>query len=187
MRTQIAKTGYLTAEYIPLAFLTRTPSPYSAGWRWGLLSRKIFSNFIFLILARYLVNGFLRLNNFFIFFWIHYQLVLIILRFLFFRFSLVIYQKSGLKIFWILYSLFLIIKFLEYFSRVNIKSYLFRLVSALFILCFNSSTLYLFDSSACYKQTSMLMWVCFMLILAILRLSDVFSFVLGVVYRLGLK
>ena len=29
--------------------------------------------------------------------------------------------------------------------------------------------------------------VCFMLILAILRLSDVFSFVLGVVYRLGLK
>ena len=37
-----------------------------------------------MILARYLVNGFLRLNNFFIFFWIHYQLVLIILRFLFF-------------------------------------------------------------------------------------------------------
>ena len=139
MRTQIAKTGYLPAEYIPLAFLTRTPSPYSAGWRWGLLSRKIFSNFIFLILARYLVNGFLRLNNFFIFFWIHYQPVLIILRFLFFFwFSLVIYQKSGLKIFWILYSLFLIIKFLEYFSRVNIKSYLFRLVSALSILRFDS-------------------------------------------------
>ena len=61
VRTQIAKTEYLPAEYIPLAFLTRTPSPYSAGWRWGLLSRKIF--FIF---------------------WIHYQLVLIILRFLFF-------------------------------------------------------------------------------------------------------
>ena len=55
------------------------------------------------------------------------------------------------------------------------------------ILCFISSTLYLFDSSACYKQTFMLMRVCFMLILAILRLSDVFSFVLGVVYRLGLK
>ena len=52
---------------------------------------------------------------------------------------------------------------------------------------FYSSTLYLFDSSACYKQTSMLMWVWFMLVLAILRLSDVFSFVLGVVYRLGLK
>ena len=45
----------------------------------------------------------------------------------------------------------------------------------------------LFYSSACYKQTFMLLWVCFMLVLAILRLSDVFSFVLGVVYRLGLK
>ena len=94
-------------------------------------------------------------------------------------------QKSGLRIFWILYSLFLIIKFLEYFSRVNIKSYLFRLVSALSILCFISSTLYLFDSSACYKQTFMLMRVCFMLILAILRLSDVFSFVLGEFIVLG--
>ena len=127
-------------------------------------------------------------EKFFYFFWIHYQLVIIILRFLFFFwFSLVISQKSGLRIFWILYSLFLIIKFLEYFSRVNINSYLFRLVSALSILCFISSTLYLFISSACYKQTSMLMRVCFMLILAILRLSDVFSFVLGVVYRLGIK
>ena len=165
MRTQIAKTGYLPAEYIPLAFLTRTPSPYSAGWRWGLLSRKIFY-----------------------FFWIHYQLVLIILRFLFFFLIFArIHRMFGLRIFWILYSLFLIIKFLEYFSRVNIKSYLFRLVSALFILCFNSSTLYLFNSPACHKQTSMLIWVCFMLVLAILRLSDVFSFVLGVVYRLGLK
>ena len=162
MRTQIAKTGYLPAEYIPLAFLTRTPSPYSAGWRWGLLSRKIFSNFIFLILARYLVNGFLRLNNFFIFFWIHYQLVLIILRFLFFFwFSLVSLRSLDWNyFFWILYSLFLIIKFLEYFSRVNINSYLFRLVSALQILRFDSSSLYLFDSSAYYKQTSMLIWVC---------------------------
>ena len=62
-----------------------------------------------------------------------------------------------------------------------------RLISALSILCFNSSTLYLFDSSACYKQTSMLMQVCFMLVLAILRLSDVFLFVLGVVYRLVIK
>ena len=62
-----------------------------------------------------------------------------------------------------------------------------RLVSALFILCFNSSTLYLFNSPACHKQTSMLMIVWFMLVLAILRLSDVFSFVLGVVYRLGIK
>ena len=64
-------------------------------------------------------------------------------------------------------------------SRFRISDSEFRLVSALPIL--------LFISSACYKQTSMLMIVWFMLVLAILRLSDVFSFVLGVVYRLGLK
>ena len=97
MRTHRTKSAHLTAEYIPPTFLTRTPSPFCAGWRWGLLSRKIFSNFIFLILSRNLVNGFLRLNNFFIFFWIHYQLVLIILRFWFYffvspiRFLLVFY------------------------------------------------------------------------------------------------
>ena len=70
---------------------------------------------------------------------------------------------------------------------VIFSSYQFRLVSVLQILRFDSSTLYLFNSSACYKQTFMLMRVCFMLILAILRLSDVFLFVVGVVYRLGLK
>ena len=165
MRTHRAKSGYLPAEYIPLAFLTRTPSPYSAGWRWGLLSRKIFYFFLNPLSTRS------NYTSIFIFF-------LIFAR---------IHRMFGLRIFWILYSLFLIIKFLEYFSRVNINSYLFRLVSALFILRFDSSTLYLFNFSACYEQTFMLMWVCFMLILAILRLSDVFSFVLGVVYRLGLK
>ena len=73
------------------------------------------------------------------------------------------------------------------YSLLIFDSHRFRLISALSILCFDSSTLYLFNSSACYKQTSMLMWVWFMLVLAILRLSDVFSFGLGVVYRLGLK
>ena len=73
------------------------------------------------------------------------------------------------------------------FLLVEFYSHQFQLVSALQILRFDSSTLYLFNSSACYKQTFMLMWVCFMLILAILRLSDVFLFVLGVVYRLGIK
>ena len=43
------------------------------------------------------------------------------------------------------------------YSLLNLYSHQFRLVSALSILCFNSSTLYLFNSSACYKQTSMLM------------------------------
>ena len=52
MRTQIAKTEYLPAEYIPPTFLTRTPSPYSAGSSWGLLSRKIFFDFYLSDFAR---------------------------------------------------------------------------------------------------------------------------------------
>ena len=68
---------------------------------------------------------------------------------------------------------------LRFWISTRFSSHQFRLVSALPIL--------LFISSAYYKQTSMLIWVCFMLILAILRLSDVFSFILGVVYRLGIK
>ena len=79
------------------------------------------------------------------------------------------------------------ILYFDSFLLFEFYSHQFRLVSALQILRFDSSTLYLFDSSAYYKQTSMLIWVCFMLVLAILRLSDVFSFVLGVVYRLGIK
>ena len=51
------------------------------------------------------------------------------------------------------------------YSVMNFDSYQFRLVSALSILCFNSSALYLFDSSACYKQTFMpmqsLFYACF--------------------------
>ena len=46
MRTQIAKTWYLPAEYISPTFLTRTPSPFCAGSSWGLLSRKIFYFFL---------------------------------------------------------------------------------------------------------------------------------------------
>ena len=40
------KIGTFTAEYIPPTFLTRTPSPFSAGSSWGLLSRKIFYFFL---------------------------------------------------------------------------------------------------------------------------------------------
>ena len=165
MRTQIAKTEYLPAEYIPPTFWLVPPPPFPQVDGGGCYREKFFIFFL---------NPLSTRSN--------YTLI-----FIFFLIFARIHRMFGLRIFWILYSLFLIIKFLEYFSRVNINSYLFRLVSALFILCFNSSTLYLFNSPACHKQTSMLMWVCFMLILAILRLSDVFSFVLGVVYRLGIK
>ena len=145
-------------------------------------------------------------KNFFLFFWLRFG-------FLFFSYSRLdscfdsVFRLSYLIIstrlkFVILYSILFFgisivstrYKFCSIFTRLwfsysllNLYSHQFRLVSALSILCFNSSTLYLFNSSACYKQTSMLIQVCFMLVLAILRLSDVFLLVLGVVYCLWLK
>ena len=71
MRTHIAKTGYLSAEYIPPTFWLEAPSPYSAGWRWGLLSRKIF----FIFQSRLTRFKFLDISQGFRFFWfIQYKL-----------------------------------------------------------------------------------------------------------------
>ena len=81
MRTQIAKTGYLPAEYIPPTFWLVPPPPYSAGWRWGLLSRKFFS-FLFFDFRSF--TECLYWNYFFL------NFTLVILtpnNFLFFRFS----------------------------------------------------------------------------------------------------
>ena len=197
MRTQIAKTGYLPAEYIPPTFWLDTPSPFCAGWRWGLLSRKIFLFFLIPLSTRSDYTSILIL---------FFQIFVLVIQYkLSFRLvtSFARYSSSNFSLciisywfsLWILIFSFTIYNFdynfgfcaFRFYISTRFYSYQFRLVSALSILCFDSSTLYLFNSSACYKQTSMLMWVWFMLILAILRLSDVFSFVLGVVYRLGLK
>ena len=168
MRTHRAKTAHLPAEYILHTFWLEAPSPYSSGWRWGLLSRKIFLFFLFSFGFRFdsvfqaiLFNYFDSIKVRHLILDSIFRNICVLTRLIFARYSLSV---------------------LRY-----VYSYQFWLVPALQILCFNSSTLYLFNSSACCKQTFMLMWVCFMLILAILRLSDVFSFVLGVVYRLGLK
>ena len=152
----------------PATFLTRTPSPFSVGWRWGAAIEKIF--FIFSDSLSY---------PYWLLLWFSFYTRLITIWDL-----LHIVENNSFDTI----SRFNIpILYFDSFLLVKYYSHQFRLVSALSILCFDSSTLYLFNSSACYKQTSMLIWVCFMLILAILRLSDVFSFVLGVVYRLGLK
>ena len=150
MRTHRAKSGYLPAEYIPPTFLTRTPSPFCAGWRWGLLSRKIFLIFIFQILAR--IHRMSGLRIFFYFLVSPIRFLLVFYFFYFSDFRLVIQYKLSFR---------LAYKFRLIFTRlifVIFSSYQFRLVSVLQILRFDSSTLYLFNSSACYKQTSMLMW-----------------------------
>ena len=166
--------------------MTRTPSPFCAGWRWGLLSRKIFSNFIFFDFSSLSREWISSLNNFFIFsdfviilvwFWLSdYRLIVSI-------FDISIFTRFGYS--WLSSSTRLI------FARYSLSVLLLyfpRICFDLFQYCrFYTLTLQLFISSACYKQTSMLMIVWFMLVLAILRLSDVFSFVLGVVYHLGIK
>ena len=169
MRTQIAKTGYLTAEYIPPTFWLVHPSPYSAGSSWGLLSRKIF-----LFFSRY--------NSILFFF----KLSTFRLAVIFYLCVILVWFPVEFN-----YLVYITISGFDY----NFGFCVFRLIFTRWILlasistCFSivSLTLYLFNNSACYKQTSMLMIVWFMLVLAILRLSDVFSFVLGVVYRLGIK
>ena len=83
VRTQIAKTWYLPAEYIPHTFLTRTPSPFSAGWHGGLLSRKIFFFFFFLIFTRISQKSGLRI--FFLFSRFSYSIPTRILFFYFFK------------------------------------------------------------------------------------------------------
>ena len=207
VRTHGAKTAHLPAEYIRGIFSTRTPSPFCAGSSWGLLSRKIFFDFYFSDFAH--IHRMFGLKIFFEF----YTRYSYLWNFFYFFYSRLdscfdsVFRLSYLIIstrlkFVILYSILFFgiyivstrYKFCSIFtclrfsySVMNFDSYQFRLVSALSILCFNSSTLYLFNSSACYKQTSMLIRVCFMLDSAILRLSGVFLFVLGVVYRLGLK
>ena len=60
-----SKNGIFTAEYIPPTFSTRTPSPFCAGWRWGLLSRKNFFDFIFFRFSYSISTRIL----FFLFFW----------------------------------------------------------------------------------------------------------------------
>ena len=137
-----SKNGIFTRRVYSAYILTRTPSPYSAGWRWGLLSRKIFSNFIFLILSRNLVNGFLRLNNFFIFsdsvivlvwFWLSdYRLIVSI-------FNISIFTRFGYA--WLSSSTRLI--FARY--SLSVLRYIF-LVSISTCFSIADSTLWLFNS-----------------------------------------
>ena len=48
----IGQNRHIYRRVYSVYVLTRTPSPYSAGWRWGLLSRKIFFDFYFSDFAR---------------------------------------------------------------------------------------------------------------------------------------
>ena len=196
MRTQIAKTGYLPAEYIPPTFWLVTPLPFLRRFIVGAAIEKNFFDFYFSDFSPYSQNVWIEnilnftlvilTSNNFLFFFVtsflsdSYSIL--------FRISVVLtHYKFSLDI--------LLVWFRYIFLDYNFGFCVFRLIFTRWILlasistCFSivSLTLYLFNNSACYKQTSMLMIVWFMLVLAILSLSVVFLFVLGVVYRLGLK
>ena len=157
-----SKNGIFTRRVYSAYILTRTPSPFSAGSSWGLLSRKIFFDFIFFVSP----IRFLLVFYFFYFFRFSFWLSNINYRF-----------DSHTSFAW-----YLLVWFSLYFPRINFDLFQHCLFYALSLKLFISLTLLLvINKHLCLCK------VWFMLVLAILRLSDVFLFVLGVVYRLGLK
>ena len=154
MRTHRAKTGYLSAEYIPPTFWLVPPPPFCAGWRWGLLSRKFFLFFWFRFRILFFQNPNFNSISFAQYSSSDFSLCIISYWFslwiLIFSFTIL---DSDYNFGFCVFRFYISTRFYSF----NFYSHQFRLVSALFILCFNSSALYLFDSSACYKQTSMLM------------------------------
>ena len=141
MRTQIAKTGYLPAEYMWGTFWLVTPSPFFRRSTRGLLSRKIFSDFIFFLnplstrsdyTSIFIFSDF-RLDSCF-------DSVFQIILFNYFD-SIKIRHLILDFIFQTLYCLNSHTSFRSIFTRlifVIFSSYRFRLVSALFILRFIS-------------------------------------------------
>ena len=124
------KNGTFTRRVYTGYILTRTPPPpFPQVHRGGCYLEKFFSFFIFSDFR----FGFSTI-------------VFYSTRFLKFSFRLA--YKLSLDILHVWISRFQTINFYS-FLLVMFYSHQFRLVSALSILCFNSSTLYLFDSSAC--------------------------------------
>ena len=132
-----SKNGIFTRRVYSAYILTRTPSPFSAGSSWGLLSRKIFYFFSDSVIVL-------------VWFWLSdYRLIVSI-------FNISIFTRFGYA--WLSSSTRLI--FARY--SLSVLRYIFLAsISTCFSIVY--STLYLFNSSACYKQTSMLIWVCFCL------------------------
>ena len=154
-----SKNGIFTRRVYSAYILTRTPSPFSAGSSWGLLSRKIFYFFRF-----------------------SYSISTRILFFYFFRFSFWLSNINYRFDSHTSFAWYLLVWFSLYFPRINFDLFRHCRFYALTLQLFISSTLLLIiNKHLCLCK------VWFMLVLAILRLSDVFSFVLGVVYRLWIK
>ena len=154
MRTHIAKTAHLQLSIFRLLFDSRHPPLFTQVHRGGCYREKFFlffwlrfrilffqnPNFNSISFARYSSSDFsLCIISYWFSLWI-----------LIFSFTIL---DSDYNFGFCVFRFYISTRFYSF----NFYSHQFRLVSALSILCFNSSTLYLFNSSACYKQTSMLM------------------------------
>ena len=159
MRAHRAKSAHLPPSIFRLHFWLDTPSPYSAGWRWGLLSRKIFYFFLnplstrsnytsififFQILAR--IHRMPGLRIFFLFSRFSHSISTRILFFYFSDFRLV-YPILGFQLNsfteYLRFNLFIFARYyldydswLRFWISTRFSSHQFRLVSALSILLF---------------------------------------------------
>ena len=159
--------------------LTRTPSPFSAGSSWGLLSRKIF-----LFFSRYnSILFFFKLSTFRLA--VIFYLCVILVWFPV-EFNYLVYITiSGFdyNFGFCVFRFYISTRFYSLnFTRINFDLFQHCRFYALTLQLFISLTLLLvINKHLCLCEFVLCLF------LAILRLSDVFSFVLGVVYRLGIK
>ena len=133
MRTHIAKSAHLPAEYIPHTFLTRTPPPRFPQVDGGGCYRE----------------------KFFLFFQNTFRLAIIFISVLYLfdfhvEFNFLVYiaiygfdYNFGFCIFRF-YITTRILIFIFFIFSIRFYSHQFRLVSALLILCFDSLSLWLF-------------------------------------------
>ena len=161
VRTQIAKTAHLQPSIFRLLFDSRHPPPIPQVHRGGCYRENFF-----IFQSRLTRFKFLDISQGFRFFWFIQYKLSFRLDTSFARYLLV--YDSRIR-FWI-------------YTRINFDLFQHCRFYALTLRLFISLTLLLvINKHLCLCK------VCFMLVLAILRLSDVFSSVLGVVYRLGIK
>ena len=179
MRTQIAKTEYLPPSIFRLHFWLVPPPPFAQVDGGGCYREKFFLILFFLIRS-YSQN--VWIENIFLFFWLRF-------RILFFQNpnfnSLqVISRYSPSASFYIHHvwiSRFQTLNFDSFLLVPSCVNYTLRLFTSLTLLLVINKHLCLYKFVLCLCEFGLCLF------LAILRLSDVFSFVLGVVYRLGLK
>ena len=159
MRTQIAKTGYLPAEYIPHTFWLVHPSPFSAGSSWGLLSRKIFFDFYFSDFHSYLSEVWIEII------FLNFTLVILISKFFLFFQNIAstrqVFTRYSLSAF--IFSRFILVwlRFGVYFISLRIMASIWFSITILTSLLIYDSFLLAssYVDSMLYLLNSLSLWL----------------------------